>query len=151
MKTSRWFKVGHGRPKRTRNGSFLSVSICIYLLLVFLCSCGNKPTDLRALVPADSLVYLETNDLAAALQPIIDNEAFAKAAKSKPDISGLNGIQVAVAVGGFEMTEEKLTDQHSVGRVQPRFVAIADTHTWSWGAVAFAESQIGSFVIDVYR
>ncbi|CAN5167910.1 hypothetical protein BH20ACI2_BH20ACI2_02470 [soil metagenome] len=106
---------------------------------------------MRALVPADSLVYLETNDLAAALRPIIDNEAFTKAAKTKPDISALRGVQLAVTVSGFEMTEEKLTEEHSVGRVQPRFVAIADTHAWNWQAIAFAESQIGAFVMDVYR
>ncbi len=106
---------------------------------------------MRTLVPADSLIYLETNDLVAALQPIIDNHAFIKAAKTKPDISALKGIQVAVTVSGFEMTEEKLTDEHSLGRVQPRFVAIVETHAWNWQAVAFAESQIGSFVMDAYR
>ncbi len=106
---------------------------------------------MRSLVPADSLVYLETNDLAAALQPIVDNEAFITVAKNKPDISALRGIQLAVTVTGFEMSEEKLTDEYSIGRVQPRFVAIADTHAWNWQAVAFAEINIGGFVMDIYR
>ena len=106
---------------------------------------------MRTLVPADSLVYLETNDLAAALEPIIEHEAFTKFAKNKPDLSHLKGVQLAVSVSGFEMTEERLTDEHSVGRVQPRFVAIADTHAWNWQAVAFADSQIGAFVMNLYR
>lgn len=138
---------------RSRTARLFSLSsfIFVYLWLIFLSSCSNKPTDLRSLVPADSLVYLETNDLAAALQPIVDNESFKAVAKSQPDFSSLKGIQLAVTVSGFEMTEEKLTDEHSFGRVQPRFVAIAETHAWNWQAVAFAENKIGAFVMDIYR
>lgn len=105
---------------------------------------------MRLLVPAETLVYLETNDLAAALQPIVESKPFREVAKSKPDFSALKGVQLAVAVTGFETTEEKLTDESSVGRVQPRFVAIADTHAWNWQAVAFAETKLGGFVADVY-
>lgn len=106
---------------------------------------------MRSLVPAETLVYLETNDLAAALQPIVDSKPFAEAAKSKPDVSALKGVQLAVAVTGFETSEEKLNDEQSVGRIQPRFVAIADTRAWNYQAVAFAEQKIGSFVEDVYN
>jgi len=55
-----------------------------------------------------------------------------------------------VAVTGFETSEEKLTDEHSVGRVQPHFVAVADTHAWHFQAVGFAEQKIGAFVADIY-
>ena len=48
--------------------------ICVNPLL--LSSCSSKPSDLRTLVPAETLVYLETNDLAAALQPIVDSKPF---------------------------------------------------------------------------
>ncbi|MBK7932103.1 MAG: hypothetical protein IPK01_01140 [Acidobacteria bacterium] len=105
---------------------------------------------MRTLVPAETLVYLETNDLAAALQPIVDAKPFMEAAKRKPDLSALKGVQLAVAVTGFETREEKLTDEHSVGRVQPRFVAIADTHAWNSNAVTFAEKKLGSFVANIY-
>ncbi len=128
----------------------LSVFICVHLWLVFLSSCATKPTDMRTLVPAETLVYLETNDLAAALQPIVDAKPFVEAAKRKPDLSALKGVQLAVAVTGFETSEEKLTDEHSVGRVQPRFVAIADTHAWNSNAVTFAEKKLGSFVASIY-
>lgn len=105
---------------------------------------------MRALVPAETLVYLETNDLAAALQPIVDSKPFTEVAKSKPDFSALRGVQLAVAVTGFETSEEKVTDEQSVGRIRPRFVAVADTHAWNYQALAFAEQKLGSFVEDIY-
>lgn len=105
---------------------------------------------MRSLVPADSLVYLETNDLAAALQPIIDSKPFTEVAKSKPDFSGVKGVQLAVAVTGFETSEEKINDEQFIGRIQPRFVAVADTHAWNFQAVGFAEQKLGSFVAKIY-
>lgn len=127
---------------------FLSALICVNLWLNS--SCSSKPTDMRSLVPAETLVYLETNDLAASLQPIVDSKPFTEVAKSKPDLSALKGVQLVVAVTGFETSEEKLTEEQSVGRIQPRFVAIADTRAWNYQALAFAEHKIGSFVEDVY-
>jgi len=105
---------------------------------------------MRSLAPADSLVYLETNDLAAALQPIVDSKPFGEVAKYKPDFSALKGVQLAVAVTGFETSEEKLTDEQSIGKVQPHFVAIADTHAWNYQAVEFAEQKLGAFVEKIY-
>ena len=129
--------------------SLLIFSFCLCFAVINL-SCGSKTTDLRTLVPAETLVYLETNDLAAALQPIVDSKPFTEVAKRKPDFSALRGVQLAVAVTGFETSEEKLTDEHSVGRVQPHFVAVADTHAWHFQAVGFAEQKIGAFVAEMY-
>lgn len=126
---------------------FFLVCLCVSVVNL---SCGSKSTDLRTLVPAETLVYLETNDLAAALQPIVDNKAFEQVAKSKPDLSFLKGVQLAVAVTGFETREEKLTDEHSIGRIQPHFVAVADTHSWNYQAVGFAEQKLGAFVAKIY-
>src|SRR6266513_2094796 len=128
---------------------WLSFSLCLCVSAVNF-SCATKPTDMRSLVPADSLVYLETNDLAAALQPIVDSKPFNEVAKRKPDFSTLKGVQLAVAVTGFETREEKLTDEHSIGRIQPHFVAVADTHAWNYQAVGFAEQKLGAFVEKIY-
>ncbi|MBL8180519.1 MAG: hypothetical protein JNL64_02785 [Blastocatellia bacterium] len=128
----------------------LSAFICVNLWLILLTSCATKPSEMRSLVPAESLVYLEMNDLAAAIQPIVDSKPFTEAAKKKPDLSVLKGVQMAVAVLGFEATEEKLTDEQSVGSVKPRFVAVVDTHAWNYQANAFAEQKIGAFVTDIY-
>lgn len=106
---------------------------------------------MRSLAPADALVYLETSDMAAALRPLIDSKAFNDAAGSKPDLSALKGVQFAVAITGFEMTEEKLTDEQSAARIQPKFVAIADTHAWNHQALRFAEQNLGGFVADIYN
>jgi hypothetical protein len=129
---------------------FASLHLCVFALILLSLSCGSKRTDMRALAPADSLVYLESNDLAAALQPIIDSKPFTEAAKYKPDLSPLKGVQIAVAVTGFETSEEKVDDERSIGRVQAHFVAIADTHAWNFQAVAFAEKKLGSFVAKIY-
>ena len=140
------------KRKDLKKISLLSPLSLSSLLFFCLClSCGSKPTDIRTLVPAATLVYLETNDLATALQPIIDSKPFTEVAKSKPDFSALKGVQLAVAVTGFETSEEKLTDENSVGRVQPHFVAIADTHAWNYQAVKFAELKLGSFVESIYN
>ncbi|MEP6789677.1 MAG: hypothetical protein ABJB40_14655, partial [Acidobacteriota bacterium] len=48
----------------------LSAFICVHLWLILLTSCGSKPTDLRSVIPADSLIYLETNDLGNALRAV---------------------------------------------------------------------------------
>lgn len=130
---------------------FVPLLLGVFALSLFSISCTSKPSDLRTLVPAETLIYLETNDLAAAIQPILDSDSFKQAAKTTPDLSALKGVQMAVAVTGFETSEERLTDENSVGRVQPRFVAVADTHAWNYQAVGFAEKKLGSFVADIYR
>lgn len=122
-----------------------------FFLLPFAFGCSRRPTDMRTLVPAETLVYLETNDLLAALQPIVDSKPFTEVAKSKPDFSALKGVQLAVAVTGFETSEERVNDEQSIGKVRPRFVAVADTHAWNCQAVAFAEHKLSSFVADIYN
>ncbi|MFL6373381.1 MAG: hypothetical protein ACJ73D_01820 [Pyrinomonadaceae bacterium] len=120
----------------------LSVFICVHLW--FISSCGSKSTDLRTLVPADTLVYLETNDLGAALQPVVQSGG------SKMYVSSLNGVQLAIAVTGIESTEQKLNDEQSNAQIKPKFVAVADTHAWHFQAVRFAEDKLGAFVEKAY-
>ncbi|MCW5955133.1 MAG: hypothetical protein KIT61_01015 [Pyrinomonadaceae bacterium] len=127
---------------------FLSVVICGNLWLAS--SCTSKPTDVRSVVPADSLVYLETNDLGKALKAVTDNEAFRNAAKKQPDLSALNGIHIGVAVTGFETKEQPVTDENSVLNFQPRFVAVAETNAWNYQANAFAENKLGEFINEIY-
>jgi hypothetical protein len=131
------------------SSSLLYFFLCLCVCAVDL-SCGSKRTELRSLAPADSLIYLETNDLGAALQPIVDSRSFNEAARSKPDISALKGVQVAIAVTGFETTENKISEQDSELNFKPHFVAIADTHTWEWQTRSFAENKLGEFINKVY-
>lgn len=113
-------------------------------------SCSSPPTDMRSLVPGDALVYLETNDLQAALRPIVDSRSFQDAAQTKPDLSALKGVQVTIVVTGFELSEQKLSEDKSIGKVQPHFVAVADTHAFNYQADAFAREKIGAFVTELY-
>jgi hypothetical protein len=124
-------------------------TLCLGVSAVNL-SCGSQPTDLRSLAPTDSLIYLETNDLGGALRPIIDSRGFNEAATAKPDLSALTGVQLAIAVTGFETTEQPINEENSVLNFQPHFVAIAETHAWSWQARSFAENQLGEFINKVY-
>lgn len=128
----------------------LSVSICVYLWLIFLSACQSAPTDLRKFAPAETLVYLETNDLGKTLQALTDNEAFQEIAKKKTDFSALENIQVAVAVTGFETSEKQITDEQSILNFKPHFVAVADTHTWEWQTRGFVEEKFGAFVSENY-
>jgi hypothetical protein len=128
----------------------LSVFICVHLWIIFLCACSSPPTDLRSFVPADALVYLETSDLGKTLSALTESKAFQEAAKKTPDFSALNGMQVAIAVTGFEASENQVTAENSVLNFKPRFVAIADTHTWNRYTLQFTEERLGEFVNETY-
>ncbi len=129
---------------------FLSVFICVHLWIVFLSSCSSPPSDLRSSAPSDTLVYLETNDLEKMLGALTTSKAFQEAAKKTPDFSALKGMQVAVAVTGFEASENQVTTENSVLNFKPRFVAIADTHTWNRYTLQFTENNLGEFVNETY-
>ncbi|MDQ3181863.1 MAG: hypothetical protein M3Q33_15270 [Acidobacteriota bacterium] len=128
----------------------LSALVCVHLWIMFLSSCNSAPTDLRKLAPAETLVYLETNDLGKTLQALTDNSAFQELAKKQTDFSALENIQVAVAVTGFETSEKQITDEQSILNFKPHFVAIADTHAWEWQTRRFAEEKLGAFVSGNY-
>ena len=135
---------------RIKKIHFSSIFIGVFLWIIFLSSCSSKPTDLRSLAPAETLVYLETNDLGNLLETLTGNKIFREAAKQKPDFSALGEVQFAVAVTGFEASEKKVTDENSVLNFTPHFVAIADTHSWNWQTVSFTENQINTFVKTTY-
>ncbi|MBK7708144.1 MAG: hypothetical protein IPJ30_20940 [Acidobacteria bacterium] len=105
---------------------------------------------MRALLPAETLVYLETNDLGRLLGSLQDTKAFEQAMKSKTDFSALNGLQLAVAVTGFEASENQVTTENSVLNFKPRFVAVGDTHSWNRYTLQFVEEKLGNFINETY-
>ena len=137
-----------------RKGKFLKIfaplHLSVFALILFFIGCGSKPTDLRTLAPAETLVYLETNDLGKTLETLTGNKIFQEAARKKPDFSALENVQFAVAVTNFEASEKKVTDENSVMNFTPHFVVIADTHAWNWQTVSFTENQINNFVKMTY-
>jgi hypothetical protein len=124
--------------------------LCVFALILYFASCATPPTDLRTLAPADTLVYLETNDLGKALSALTESKSFQDAAKKKPDFSALAGMQTAIAVTGFEASENQVTPENSILNFKPHFVAIADTHTWNRYTLQFAENSLGEFVNETY-
>jgi hypothetical protein len=134
---------------RVIRGQKVLLTICLCASTAVI-SCSSKPVDLRTLIPADGLVYLESNDLGAVMKTITDRPAFREAAKSVPDFAPLNGVKLAVAVTGFESKEEPVNDEGSVINFQPRFVAVLESNAWNYQALAFTENKLGEFVNDVY-
>ena len=131
-----------------KNRIFFVLIIC---LVSFLSACQSfKPTDLRTYAPAETLIYLETNDLAETLKSLTQNKSFQELARSSPNFSALKNIQTAVVVTGFETDEKKLTDESSILRFKPRFTLVAETHTWESTAISLVENQIGGFIKDRY-
>lgn len=138
-----------GKNKKTKLLRFPAFIFCLFTF-TFCLSCSSPPTDLRTLAPADTLVYLETNDLGKTLAALTESKAFQDAAKRKPDLAALAGMQTAIAVTGFEASENQVTPENSVLNFKPRFVAIADTHTWNRYALSFTEERLGEFVNETY-
>lgn len=124
--------------------------LALIIFSLFLFSCQTPKTDLRSLAPAETLVYLETNNLGETLQSLTQNNSFQELSKSSPDFSSLKNIQVAVVVTGFETSEKQITDESAILNFKPRFALIADTHTWESTAISLVENQIGRFAREHY-
>ena len=104
-----------------------------------------QKTEVRKLVPADTLVYLETNNVAAALESLAASPAFQTLAADKVDFSAFENVQTAIAVTGFETSEED-----AVLSLKPQFVAVAETHAWSWQTVSLVENQLDRLIRKTY-
>ncbi len=128
---------------------FLLIFTASLATVVFV-SCASERIDLRTLVPSETIVYLETDNLGNVLNLISENENFRKFSTSKPDFATLEGIQVAIAVTDFETSEKSLTNQNSILNFTPKFVAVAETHAWSWQVESLVENQIQGFVRKVF-
>ena len=126
------------------------LSLCLFTSAVLILSCSSKPVDPRTLIPADSLVYLETSDLGKVLDAITSNPKFQQLAKTKPDTSALNGIKLTVAVTGFQTSEEPAAEGNAVLNFKPHFVAVAETNAWNYQALGFTENKLGEFINEVY-
>lgn len=118
-----------------------------FLLLVFCLiysACSSKPRlELRSLAPAETLIYLETNDLGEIVKTLTESQAWKEYASSTPDFSGFYGIQTAVAISGFETTQSIVSLN-----VKPKFVLIFDTNTFEAATKSAVETQIGKFLKD---
>lgn len=131
-----------------RNPPFTKISLCsaAIILSIFLSACrSSQKIEMRSLVPSNTIVYLETNDLSKIFASLTASQAFQSLAENRPDFSALENMQFAVAVTGFETSEE-----NAALNFKPQFVAVIETHRWSWQTVSFAENQLDNFVRKQY-
>lgn len=132
-----------------RRPELIKIFLCWALIIfpiIFLGACrGSQKIEMRSLVPKDGLVYLETNDLAQTLESLTGGQAFQTLAAKTPDFSALKNLQLAVVITGFQTSGE-----NSVLNLTPQFVAVAETHRWSWQACVFVENQLDNFVRKNY-
>jgi len=123
-----------------------SLGVCLVVFALAVNSCRTPPkTEMRSLLPNNAVAYLETNDLAKTLKSLTDSPAFQQLAHKTPNFSALENMQIAVAVTGFETIEE-----NAALNIKPQFVAVAETHAWSWQTISFAENQLDAFVRKNY-
>lgn len=125
-------------------------AVLIFACFCFAMSCNSPRTDMRTHLPAETLVYLETNDLGRLLRSLQDNKPFSQATSGRTDFSVLDGLQLAVGVTGFEASENQVTTENSILNFKPRFVAVCDTHSWDRHTLKFTEETLGNFVNRTY-
>lgn len=124
--------------------------LLVGLMLFVFVGRRTERADLALSVPSETIFYLETRDLGEALSSMTAANAFREVAVKVPDLSALDGMQVAVAVTGFEISEDRLNEDASEATFRPRFVAVAETPFWGWQARRFTENKLGGFVREMY-
>ncbi len=144
-----------GKTKDKRQKTKLTEWLGFYFLLFtfyfLLSSCNStQKTDLRLLAPAETLVYLEANNLGETLQALTQNKSFQQLTQNSPDFSTFTNTQVAVVVTGFETSEKQVTDESAILNFKPHFALIADTHAWNSTAVSIVENQLGRLAKENY-
>lgn len=141
--------TGFNKRSRVVIPVIIFILICIIIAVTYT-FCGKTIVDLRTLAPKNTVIYLETNDLGDALNALTESKSFKENAVSKKDFSAVKGIQVAIAINGFETNENPVTDEQSVLSFKPKFTAIAETHAWSWQVTSLVENTLNDFVENAY-
>ena len=130
----------------------------------------NRPrrVDMSAYVPADSLIYLEANDLSDIVSGIVSTDAWkalAPPAGIKSNLGHLSWLsrlvswtgigsadavvlsraQIAVTVTGLDAA-----DAGETLKVKPRYAIVAETHTGESRTRTAVENRVGAFARRAY-
>lgn len=130
----------------------------------------NRPrkVDMTAYVPADSLIYLEANDLPDIVSNLVSTDAWkalAPPAGIRSDLGRISWLsrfaswtgigsseavvlsraQVAIAVLGFDAA-----DAGDTLRIKPRYAVVAETHTGESRTRTAVEQRVGDFAKRAY-
>jgi hypothetical protein len=152
---------------------FLRKAILVFLALLLILAIWiwwNRPrkVNMAAYVPADSLIYLETNDLPDIASGIVSTDAWkalAPAAGIKSTLGNLSWLsriaswtgigpadavvlaraQVAVAVLGLDAA-----DAGDTLKIKPRYAVVVETHTGESRTQTAVENRVGDFARRAY-
>jgi hypothetical protein len=142
------------------------VAILLLALFVFAWLWFTRPqrVDMAAYVPADSIVYIESDSLPETFNAVASSDAWRELASAAgvetkqgwdgwlPRLISFTGLgpgdavvvsrsQVAVTVLGFQAAEESDTTL----KFSPRAALVAETHTSEWRVKAAVEKLVGDF------
>lgn len=152
---------------------FLRKAIIVFLALLLILAIWiwwNRPrkVNMAAYVPADSLIYLETNDLPDIASGIVSTDAWkalAPAAGIKSNLGNLSWLsriaswtgigpadavvlsraQVAVTVLGLDAAPAGDTL-----KIKPRYAVVVETHTGESRTRTAVENRVGEFARRAY-
>lgn len=152
---------------------FLRKAVLIFLALLLILGIWiwwNRPrkVNMATYVPADSLIYLETNDLPDIASGIVSTDAWkalAPAAGIKSNLGNLSWLsrlaswmgigpadavvlsraQVAVTVLGLDAA-----DAGDTLKIKPRYAVVVETHTGESRTRTAVENRIGDFARRAY-
>ncbi|HKR02148.1 MAG TPA: hypothetical protein VJT09_15840 [Pyrinomonadaceae bacterium] len=153
---------------------FLRKALLVFLALLLILAIWiwwNRPqkVNMAAYVPADSLIYLEANDLPDIANGVLSTDAWkalAPAAGLKSNLGNLGWLsrlaswtgigpadavvlsraQVAVTVLGLDAA-----DAGDTLKIKPRYALVAETHTGESRTLSAVETRIGEFARRAYR
>jgi hypothetical protein len=152
---------------------FIRKALLIFLALLVILAIWiwwNRPqkVNMAAYVPADSLIYLEANDLPDIASGVISTDAWkalAPAAGIKSSLGNLSWLsriaswtgigpadavvlsraQVAVTVLGLDAA-----DAGDTLKIKPRYALVVETHTGESRARSAVENRVGDFARRAY-
>lgn len=146
----------------------ITLGILVIILAVWLWWNRPRKVDMANYVPADTLLYLEANDLPLIASEMTNTDAWkalAQPAGVKANLGSYGWLsrlaawtgigpadavvlaraQIAVAVLGFDFPEEGETL-----KISPRYAIVAETHTSASRVQAVIDKRIGDFAQRAY-
>lgn len=146
----------------------IALGILVIILAVWVWWNRPRKVDMANYVPADTLIYLEANDLPLIASEITNTDAWkalAQPAGVKTNLGSygwlsrlaawtgigpadavvLSRSQIAVAVLGFDFPEEGETL-----KISPRYAIVTETHTSASRVQAVLDKRIGDFAQRAY-
>lgn len=146
----------------------LVILALIIILAVWVWWNRPRPVDMTAYVPADSLIYIEANNLPEIASSIVSTDAWkalAPAAGIRNDLGHIGWLsrlaswtgigsaeavvfsrsQIAVAVLGFDSM-----DAGDTLKIKPRYAVVVETHTGESRTQYVIEKRVGDFARRAY-